>query len=145
MHLLHLISFAFNFEISYAVLDGNACFCANKINESELKDTECDRPCSENHEEFCGGEYAQSYFDTNIKVTPPRNLEIINRTENTILIQWKTPEQEKTVTRFVIWANIIRKYGSKIVQPHQWTIESMDNTVQYQYELINLNPGESIE
>lgn len=43
--------------------------CTNTITETELKDTECDRPCSENHLEFCGGEYSQSYFDTNQKGT----------------------------------------------------------------------------
>lgn len=136
-----LPSFAFNFKIRYAVVDGNACFCTNTINETELKDTDCDRPCSENQEEFCGGEYAQSYFDTNIKVSPPRNLEIITRTENTILMQWNRPEQENALNRFIIWANLIKTYGSKVLQPHQWTIESMENTVQYQYDLINLNPG----
>lgn len=114
------------------------------INETELKDTECDRPCSENHREFCGGEYSQSYFDTNQKVPgPPRSLKIITRTEYTVLIQWTRPEQANSLTRYIIWANLLKKYGSKIIQPlPQWTIESNDDTVQY--ELLNLNPGKVV-
>lgn len=100
---------------------------------------ECNRPCSENHKEFCGGQYSQSYYDTNVKLPPPRNLIMINRTENTILIQWRRPGRENTINRYIVWTKLTKKFGSKILLPHQWTIESMDSTVQY--ELINLNPA----
>lgn len=137
------ISIIFN-HCRYAVLDGNACLCTNTINETELKDTECDRPCSENQKEFCGGEYSQSYFDTKIKVPgPPEKIQILQSTENTILIRWTRPEQANSLTRYIIWANLLKKYGTKISQPTpQWTVESIDNTVQY--ELLNLNPGEAM-
>lgn len=127
--------------LRYAVLDGNACLCTNAINETELKEIECDRPCSENQNEFCGGEYSQSYFDTNVKVPgPPTNLKIISSTENTINIQWTRPDQADALNRYKIWANILKKYGSKLLQPiPHWTIESIDNTIQY--ELLNLIPG----
>lgn len=56
-------------------------------------------------------------------------------------MKWNRPEQENIINRYIIWAHLIKNYGSKVSQPHQWTIESTDNTVQYQYELINLSPG----
>lgn len=118
--------------------------CTNTINETELKDTECDRPCSENHKEFCGGEYSQSYFDTNQKVPgPPRNLNVISRTETSVVIQWTRPEQTISLSQYTIRANLVKKFGSKVLQPlPQWTIESNADTVQY--ELLNLNPGKAI-
>lgn len=71
---------------------------------------------------------------------PPTNLKIITRTEHTILIQWTRPEQTNSLSRYIIWANLLKKFGSKFLQPiPQWTIESNDNTLQY--ELLNLNPG----
>lgn len=127
----------------YAVLEGNACLCSNTINEKELKDDECDRPCAENHKEFCGGEYAQSYYDTGVNVPgPPTHLQVIKRTENSILVGWAPPEQRISLSRYFIWTNLTRKYGTKMVSPLpfvQWTIEKTDRTLQY--ELINLNPG----
>lgn len=144
-YLIHNIEkITFNSKISYAVLDGNGCLCTHTINESELKDEECDRPCSENHLEFCGGEYSQSYFDTNQRVPgPSRNLKMIKRTENTILIQWNRPEQASSLNQYIIRANFLKKFGSKILPPlPQWTIESIDNTVQY--ELLNLSPGKIV-
>lgn len=123
------------------MLEGNACLCTNMINETELKDDECDRPCAENHHEFCGGEYAQSYYDTGVKVPgPPTHLQVLKRSENSILIQWAPPEQINSLSRYVIWANLTKKYGIKMLSPlPEWTIESTDQALQY--ELTNLNPG----
>lgn len=123
------------------MLDGNACLCTGIINETELKDTECDRPCIENHKEFCGGEYAQSYYDTDVKVPgPPTSLHMISSTESSILIRWSAPNQINSLTHYVISANITDKYGSKMISPlAQWIVENSNSTVQY--DLINLNSG----
>lgn len=125
----------------YAVLDGNACLCTNTINESEVSFEECNRPCTENPNEFCGGGYAQSYYDTDIKVAgPPRNIQIVNRTDSSILIQWTAPEQKNHLSQYIIRAKLLKKFGPKELPPlPQWSVEKTDNNIQY--ELINLNPG----
>lgn len=131
----------FIFSCRYAVLKGNDCYCTDIINEKEVGVDECDRPCTENLKEFCGGEYTQSYYDTGIKVPgPPQNLRIINRTDSTILIQWSAPEQMKSLNQYIIRANVIKKYGPKSLPPlPQWAVEKTGHIIQY--ELFNLNPG----
>lgn len=125
----------------YAVLDGNACLCTNLINEKELESDKCDRPCTEHHEEFCGGEYSQSYFATEIKVPgKPQNLQIFNQTDRSLIIQWVAPEQMDSLSKYIIKADIVKKYGSNILEPlPEWTVESNNRNVQY--ELFDLQPG----
>lgn len=124
----------------YAVLDGNACLCTNTINESEVNFDECDRNCTEKPNEFCGGAYVQSYYDTDVKVAgPPRNIRIVNQTDSSILIQWSAPEQRNDLSQYIIRANLLKKYGPKHLPPlPQWSVDKSDNL---QYELFNLNPG----
>lgn len=134
----------FNIVCRYAVLDGNACLCSNTINEKELNYDECNRPCADNtptNEMSCGGEYAQSIYDTDIKVAGvPENSQILDRKETSIIVQWSEPEQMNSLSRYIIRANIIKKYGTKVLPPTpQWTVERSDHDVQY--ELLNLNPG----
>lgn len=123
------------------MLDGNACLCTNMINEKEITFEECNRPCTENLMEFCGGEYAQSYYDTDIKVPgPPRNVRAINRSDSSILVEWSAPEQTNYLNQYIIRANLIKKYGMTILTPSlQWTVEKFGHIIQY--ELLSLNPG----
>lgn len=125
----------------YAVLDGNACLCSNTINEKELNFDECNRPCADNTLTNCGGEYAQSIYDTEIKVAGvPKNLQIIDQKETSIVVRWSEPEQTNSLSRYIIRANIVKNYGTQVLPPSpQWTVERSDHTVQY--ELLNLNPG----
>lgn len=127
----------------YAVLDGNACLCTNTIKDDEVSNDECDRPCSENHDQFCGGSYSQSYYDTDVKVAgPPRNLRVLSKTDSTIFLQWFEPEQQQpdSLTRYKIQANIIKKFGTQTLsQLPQWMVEKTKANAQI--ELVNLNPG----
>lgn len=117
--------------------------CTNTITETEISQDECDRPCAENPEQFCGGNYAQSYYDTDVRVAgPPRNLTILSHTNTSILLSWLEPEQQQpeSLSRYKIQANIIKTYGSNsISQPPQWMVEKSGATAQM--ELVNLNPG----
>lgn len=128
------------------MLDGNACLCSNTINEQELPNDECDRPCSAQPAQICGGSYAQSYYDTDIKVAgPPRDVRIINRTDTSIVLHWKHFDphvlrpDDTSLTRYVIRATIIKSYSSmaKIPLP-EWSVEKGTDT---QIELVNLIPG----
>lgn len=132
------------FPFRYAVLDGNACLCTNTITEPAIHLTECDRPCAENHKEFCGGGYAQSYYDTNMKgVGPPRNVQIVDKTDTSMFIEWFAPEQLNSLTRYNIRANILKKFGSNDVSAlPQWTVENTNSKIEY--ELSDLNPGNYI-
>lgn len=127
----------------YAVLDGNACHCTNTITESELQNEECDKPCSENIDQICGGNYAQSYHDTDVRVAgPPRNLQIVNQTDSSIVLKWQAPEQQQpqSLIRYIIRANILKKFGPNSLLPlPQWTQEK--TAASPQIELPNLNPG----
>lgn len=127
----------------YGVSDGNACLCTNTIKDVELSQDECDRPCTENPEQFCGGSYAQSYYDTDVRVAgPPRNLVILSHTNTSIFLRWLEPEQQQpdSLTRYKIRANIIKKYGSNsMLQLPQWMVEKAGANAQI--ELVNLNPG----
>lgn len=143
-----MFSFFFFFGVisSYAVLDGNACLCSNTINEQELANDECDRPCSAQASQICGGSYAQSYYDTDIKVAgPPRNLRIINRTDTSILLHWQHFDPhvlrptDTSLSRYIIRAKIVRSYSSMSNLPlPQWSVEK---GIDSQIELVNLNPG----
>lgn len=129
------------FCVRYAVLDSNACLCTDTINVTELDSHTCNRPCAENQNEFCGGNSAQSYYDTDIKTPgPPKNLKTIKHTNSSILIQWSAPEQINLLTKYIILTNIVKTYGSKMLSSlPEWAIQDMDSIVEY--ELINLNPG----
>lgn len=127
----------------YAVLDGNACLCTNTIKDDEISGEECDRPCSENHDQYCGGSFAQSYYDTDVRVAgPPRNLRISSSTNSTIFLHWFEPEQQQpdSLHRYKIRANIIKKFGTNSVSLlPQWMVEKSEKNSQI--ELVNLNPG----
>lgn len=127
----------------YAVADGQACLCTNTISETEISQDECDRPCAENPEQFCGGNYAQSYYDTDVRAAgPPRNLTILSHSNTSILLRWLEPEQKQpeSLTRYKIQAKIIKAYGSNsISQLPQWMVEKSGAFTQM--ELVNLNPG----
>lgn len=117
--------------------------CTNTITETAISQDECDKPCAENPEQFCGGNYAQSYFDTDVHVAgPPRNLTVLSHTNTSILLRWLEPEQQQpeSLSRYKIQANIIKKYGSNSVsQLPQWMVEKSGATAQM--ELVNLNPA----
>lgn len=127
----------------YAVADGDACLCTNTIKEAEISQDECDRPCAKNPEQLCGGSYAQSYYDTDVRVAgPPQNLTILSHTNTSILLRWLEPEQQQpeSLSRYKIQANIIKTYGSNsISQLPQWMVEKSGPSAQM--ELVNLNPG----
>lgn len=124
-------------------MDGNTCHCSNTLKEAELTNDECDRPCTENHDQICGGSYAQSYYDTDSKVAGiPRNVRIVRKTDTSILLQWSAPEehQSKSLDEYIIRANILKKFGSNSIPPlPQWMVEK--NGASAQTELVNLNPG----
>lgn len=128
------------------MLDGNACLCSNTINEQELSADECDRPCSAQASQICGGSYAQSYYDTDIKVAgPPRSVRIINRTDTSITLHWQhfdphvLQPRDTSLSRYVIRVKILRSYSSMARMPlPQWSVEKGTDT---QIELVNLNPG----
>lgn len=140
---LYVVSncFLMTFIASYAVLDGNTCLCTSTLNEKEVELDECNRPCTEDASEFCGGGYVQSVYDTEIRVPgPPQNANIINHKDTSILIEWSAPEQKATLTRYVIRAKVVKNYGTMLqAAPPEWTVETTDHTVQY--ELLNLHPG----
>lgn len=128
------------------MLDGNVCLCSNTINEQELPADECDYPCSEQTAQICGGSYAQSYYDTDIKVAgPPRNLVVTNRTDTTILLHWQHFDphvlrpDDTSLSRYVIQAKILSSYSTmpKLPLP-QWSVEKGTDS---QIELVGLNPG----
>lgn len=121
------------------MLDGNACLCTNTINDTELMLTECDRPCAENRNEFCGGEYAQSYYDIR-GVGPPKNIKITNRTDTSIRITWSAPEPIHSLTRYIIRAIVVKTFGSNdLPSLPEWTVENTNEDIEY--ELFNLNSG----
>lgn len=128
------------------MLDTNACLCTNTINEKELPSDECDRPCSAQPPQICGGSYAQSYYDTDIKVAgPPRNVRVVNRTDTSIVLHWQhfdpqvLRDADTSLSRYVIRAKIVKSYSSMAILPlPQWSVEKGTNS---QIELVNLNPG----
>lgn len=97
------------------MLNGDKCSCSNTISEKELEFKDCDRPCSENSNQKCGGNNADSYYDTGIKgkyyllnskyelasvkinqfqstvAGPPQNIRIINSTSSSISLEWEHP------------------------------------------------------
>lgn len=137
---LHRLRFSF---IRYAVLDGNTCHCTNTIEEQEVSQEECDRPCTENHDQICGGSYVQSYYDTDARVAGvPQNVRIVKRSDTSILLQWLAPDQflSKSLDQYIIRAKVIRKFGANSLPPlPQWMVEK--NGANGQTELVNLNPG----
>lgn len=136
--VLHVKCFFFNFQWRYAVLDGNVCHCTNTINETKIHFSECNKPCTENHYEFCGGSYAQSYYVIE-GINHPQNLEIINSTDSSIRLKWSLPEQVK-VRQYIIQAIVIKMFGSNDFPSYlEWMVENTNKDMEY--ELLNLHPG----
>jgi hypothetical protein len=54
---------------SYAGLqNGSQCFCGNSYQRLEkLDDSNCQTPCAGNHDESCGGWWANSVYSTGVK------------------------------------------------------------------------------
>lgn len=128
----------------YAVLDGNACHCTDTIKEQAYPADECDKPCTENHKQFCGGSMAQSYHSTDVKVPgPPQNLQYLNFTDTSITLEWNAPRQQfDALSQYTVKARLLKQFGammSKSAQTLEWTLDNTDRTLQI--ECGGLQPG----
>lgn len=126
----------------YAVLDGNVCYCTNTIKETEVNADECDKPCTEKHDQFCGGSFSQSYHDTDVKVAgPPQSIRVVNHTDTSITVEWTPPEaQADALTRYVVRAKVLRQFGSSSSTPmREWSVDRTDRVPQI--ECVDLHPG----
>lgn len=127
-------------------MDGRSCLCTNRIVDNEIAREECDFPCVENPKQICGGNYAQSYYDTGVQVAgPARQVEITNRTSSSISLRWQhfdplvLQSGDTTLSQYIIRARVLKSYSSLIVPPPpQWTVEKRHNS---KIELVNLHPG----
>lgn len=128
------------------MLDHRICLCTNRIADDEIGADECDFPCDDSPEQMCGGNYAQSYYDTDVRVAgPPRQVEIANRTASSILLRWQhfdplvLQKDDTTLTRYVIRATVLKSLAPIAVPPPpQWRVEKRSDS---QVELVNLHAG----
>lgn len=103
---------------------------------------ECDKPCTENHDQFCGGSFTQSYHDTDVKVAgPPPNIRIVNYTDTSITVEWTAPDAlPEALSRYVVRAKELRRFGGSSSTPmREWSVDRSDRVPQI--ECVDLHPG----
>lgn len=92
---------------------------------------------------MCGGNEAQSYYDTDIRVAgPPKNIRVKNRTESSITLQWTHPDSQldsTSITQYIIRAKVLKTFANyALLPPPQWTIQKHSDA---QIELSSLHPA----
>lgn len=123
------------FEIA-AVSDA-FCSCTESIKANELNETECNMKCIGNPTQTCGGRTAQSYYQTGVEVAGPvRNVSQADRSETSITLRWKDPEQKKFLRDYIVRVKPIKTFAKSLL-PGQWTVPKDSNQV----DLSPLHPG----
>lgn len=123
------------FEI--AAISDAYCSCTETIKANELNDTDCNIKCIGNSTQICGGQTAQSYYQTGVEVAGPvRNVRQADRSETSITLIWDEPEQKKFLRDYIVRVNPIKTFAKSLL-PGQWTVTKENNRV----DLSPLHPG----
>lgn len=124
----------------YAALSDTQCACFNTIRSRQIEDKECHLRCRQSEDLSCGGDHAQSFYETGVEAAGPvKNLKLTGRAkESTIEVSWDLPSLDGVpVYEYEINANAISTYANYRLYPMSWSVHN--NTQSF--ELSNLKPG----
>lgn len=124
----------------YAALSDTQCACFNTIRSRQIEDKECNLKCRQSEDLSCGGDHAQSFYETGVAVAGPvKNLKLVGREkESSIEVSWELPSLDGVpVDEFEINANATSSYSTYPVHPMSWSVHNSTQS----FELSNLKPG----
>ncbi|XP_058463988.1 putative inactive tyrosine-protein kinase Wsck [Malaya genurostris] len=124
----------------YAALSDTQCLCLNAIRTQVIEDKECNVPCRQHTENSCGGQSAQSFYDTGVEVAGPvTNLRLAQiEADSYIEIAWDPPVADGVaVEEYEISATAISTFANYGLYPMTWTAHNSS----LNFELSNLTPG----
>lgn len=128
---------------TYAILSAEKCYCSSDIVvEDRQDDTLCNTPCMAIKSEYCGGVGVHSYYTFYTDATP-KSLELKNATENSLSINWKPYEPQKTfivgsetppvlkITNYLIQIQRLHTYSSQafFAQP-EFVVQGSENKLE---------------
>lgn len=80
---------------TYAILVAEKCYCAADIVIDDRQESSlCNIPCLASKSEYCGGVGVHSYY-TVFRDASPKELQLLNSTENSLTINWQPYEAPK--------------------------------------------------
>lgn len=122
----------------YAALDGPSCSCTHILSVEAVVPSDCNRPCADNSQQFCGGEETESYYDTGLRRAGPiTNVKFKNSTEDTISIAWIPPESNSLLDHYFIRAEVLETHSTRQLINPEWVVPREERS----YDLVGLHPG----
>lgn len=128
------------FFYRYAALADTQCFCFNAIRSRQIEDKECDLTCRQYANQSCGGDNAQSFYETGVEVSGPvKNLKLAEReTESMIKVSWEPPPVDGvTVEEYEISATPKSTFATYRLYPKTWKVQNISQS----FEMSGLVPG----
>lgn len=122
----------------YATLDGSSCACTHVLSVEAVAPSECNRPCTGNAQQYCGGEGTESYYDTGIRIAGPvTNVQFRNITENSFSISWIPPDSSILLDHYKIRADVLKTFSTRPLINPEWTLGKYERS----FDLPDLHPG----
>lgn len=123
----------------YAALDADTCSCTHILSVDAVAPSECNRPCSANAQQYCGGDGGtESYYDTGLRSAGPiTSVKFKNVTEDTISIVWMPPESHSLLDHYVVRAEVLQTFSTRQLINPEWTVSREER----QFDLVGLHPG----
>ncbi|KAM8704004.1 hypothetical protein ACLKA7_008603 [Drosophila subpalustris] len=139
----------------YAVLAAEKCFCANQLEPQEKQHEQlCHTRCLANKAQYCGGVGVHSYYSTTLLKQPaPHHLRVVNRTENSLSLEWDAYESTKMllagaadplapqtpqIASFRIKCHVVDTYSTlPAFQQPEFIVQSTET----RFELTDLQPA----
>lgn len=123
---------------SYAALDDSSCSCTHHLPVEVVVPSDCNRPCSGNPQQYCGGDETESIYDTGLRNPGPiTNVEFRNITEDTISLAWTPPESRILLDHYIVRAEVLHTYSTRPLINPEWTVPKEDR----QFDLVGLQPA----
>lgn len=119
-------------------MDDKSCSCSQILSAEALSRSDCNRPCPNNTQQFCGGEGAESYYDTGLRSPGPvTNFIATNVTEDSITLQWLAPDSKSLLDHYIVRADVLETFNTqKLINP-EWIVPRDES----RYDLVGLHPG----
>ncbi|KXJ69817.1 hypothetical protein RP20_CCG025715 [Aedes albopictus] len=124
----------------YAALSDTQCFCFNTIRLRQIEDKNCHLRCRQNEDHSCGGDNAQSFYETGVDVAGPvKNLKLAEKeTETAIKVSWDAPSVDGVpVEEYEIGAVALTTFANYRLYPMSWSVHNNSQS----FELSSLVPG----
>lgn len=100
--------------------------------------SDCNWPCSDNAQQYCGGEGTESYYDTGLRTAGPvTSVNFPNTTENTISVAWTPPESNALLDHYIVRAEVLETFSTRQLINPEWTVSKDER----QFDMLGLHPG----